>query len=159
MLLIVPFYMFSQKELAPTEDQSFIFGIIQASANSTIDQTKLFADAGRRGLPLDPGGGSRRSRSSSRTFGFGGMVTKPCDEREREHRGDPDGDVRMKTAAIPGIRVDPDHAAGAAGGGEGFPVDFAILSTAEPERLAEFAQSARRQGVRRAASSCSPTPI
>src|SRR5258706_1964897 len=41
--LIFPFYMFSQKELAPAEDQSFIFGIIQAAANSTIEQTRLFA--------------------------------------------------------------------------------------------------------------------
>src|SRR6202011_3349768 len=39
--LIIPFYMFSQKELAPPEDQNFLFGIIQAAANSTIDQTKL----------------------------------------------------------------------------------------------------------------------
>src|SRR5262249_4417605 len=42
LLLIFPFYMFSQRELAPNEDQSVIFGIIQASANSTIDQTELF---------------------------------------------------------------------------------------------------------------------
>jgi len=42
-LLIVPFYMFSQKELAPPEDQNFLFGIIQAPANSTIDQTRMFA--------------------------------------------------------------------------------------------------------------------
>src|SRR5258708_2888645 len=41
--LIFPFYMFSQKELAPAEDQGFLFGIIQAAANSTIDQTRLFA--------------------------------------------------------------------------------------------------------------------
>ncbi|HEX2061285.1 MAG TPA: efflux RND transporter permease subunit, partial [Thermoanaerobaculia bacterium] len=43
VLLIFPFYMFSQKELAPAEDQNFLFSIIQASANATIDQTKLFA--------------------------------------------------------------------------------------------------------------------
>ena len=42
VLLMVPFYMFSQRELAPNEDQSVVFGIIQAAANSTIDQTKLF---------------------------------------------------------------------------------------------------------------------
>src|SRR5581483_4029782 len=41
--LIVPFYMFSQKELAPAEDQNFVFGIIQAPPNATIDQTSLFA--------------------------------------------------------------------------------------------------------------------
>src|SRR2546422_197224 len=39
-LLTVPFYMFSQRELAPNEDQGFFFGFIQASANSTLDQTK-----------------------------------------------------------------------------------------------------------------------
>src|SRR5438445_2570288 len=41
-VLIVPFYLFSQRELAPSEDQGVVFGIVQAAANSTIDQTKLF---------------------------------------------------------------------------------------------------------------------
>ena len=39
---MVPFYMFSQRELAPAEDQGVVFGVIQASPNSTIDQTRLF---------------------------------------------------------------------------------------------------------------------
>ena len=43
-LLIVPFYMFSQQELAPAEDQGFFFGFVQASPNATLDQTKLFTD-------------------------------------------------------------------------------------------------------------------
>src|SRR5258708_19595859 len=34
--------MFSQRELAPAEDQGVVFGVVQASANSTLDQTKLF---------------------------------------------------------------------------------------------------------------------
>src|SRR5437588_256215 len=34
VLLIVPFYMFSQRELAPAEDQGVVFGVIQSSANS-----------------------------------------------------------------------------------------------------------------------------
>ena len=41
-LLIVPFYMFSQRELAPAEDQGVVFGVVQAAANSTVDQTTLF---------------------------------------------------------------------------------------------------------------------
>jgi len=40
--LIVPFYMFSQRELAPAEDQGWCFGIVQAAPNATIDQTKMF---------------------------------------------------------------------------------------------------------------------
>ncbi|HVP44606.1 MAG TPA: efflux RND transporter permease subunit, partial [Terriglobales bacterium] len=36
--LMVPFYMLSQKELAPREDQSVVFGVVQAAPNSTLDQ-------------------------------------------------------------------------------------------------------------------------
>src|SRR5260370_1684884 len=43
-ILIVPFYLFSQRELAPTEDQGVVFSIIQAAADSTLDQTKLFTN-------------------------------------------------------------------------------------------------------------------
>src|SRR5271169_5599203 len=42
--LMVPFYMFSQRELAPAEDQGVVFGVIQASPNSTIDQTRLYTN-------------------------------------------------------------------------------------------------------------------
>src|SRR5262249_40265337 len=45
LALIVPFYMFSQRELAPAEDQSVVFGVIQAAPNATLDQTKLFTSA------------------------------------------------------------------------------------------------------------------
>ena len=43
-VLMVPFYMFSQRELAPAEDQGVVFGVIQSSANATLDQTNLFTD-------------------------------------------------------------------------------------------------------------------
>jgi multidrug efflux pump len=33
--LMIPLYMFSQRELAPSEDQGVVFGVIQSSANST----------------------------------------------------------------------------------------------------------------------------
>jgi len=137
LLLIVPFYMFSQKELAPTEDQSFIFGIIQGSANSTIDQTKLFAsevDKVYRSIPENNG----TFQIIFPNFGFGGMVTKPWEERKRGI-AEIHMEASMKSAAIPGIRAIQIIPPALPGGGEGFPVDVAILSTAEPERLAEFA--------------------
>src|SRR6202140_1448503 len=40
-LLMVPFYMFSQRELAPGEDQGIVFSVLQSPANSTLDQTKI----------------------------------------------------------------------------------------------------------------------
>ncbi len=134
--LIVPFYMFSQKELAPMEDQSFLFCFIQAPANSTIDQTKLFASEVEkvyRSLPE----ASSTFRVVFPTFGFGGLVTKPWDERKRDVQ-QIQMEASAKSAQIAGIRaiqlVPPSLP-----GGEGFPVDMAIVSTAEPERLAEFA--------------------
>jgi multidrug efflux pump len=41
-VLMVPFYMFSMRELAPAEDQGVVFGVIQSAPNATIDQTNLF---------------------------------------------------------------------------------------------------------------------
>jgi len=35
-------FMFSPKELAPSEDQGVIFGIISFSANATADQKSFF---------------------------------------------------------------------------------------------------------------------
>jgi len=134
--LIVPFYMFSQKELAPMEDQSFMFAIIQSSANSTIDQTKLFAsqlEKVYRSLPEY----DAAFQVIFPTGGFGGLVAKPHNQRERSI-----ADLQMaaskESAKIPGIRV-IQLVPPSLPGNQGFPVDLAILSTAEPARLAEFA--------------------
>ena len=42
-LLWFPFVMFSEKEDAPKEDQGVVFGVVQTSPNSTLDQNVLFA--------------------------------------------------------------------------------------------------------------------
>jgi multidrug efflux pump len=41
-------FMMSAKELAPAEDQGVIFGIIDASANATLDQTSRDAAAANK---------------------------------------------------------------------------------------------------------------
>jgi len=136
VLLIFPFYMFSQKELAPAEDQNFLFCIIQAAANSTIDQTKLFAGEVEKVFDSFP----ERKATFQVIFptgGFGGMVTKPYSQR---HRKTSELVVAAQAGAskIPGIRV-IELLPPSLPGNQGFPVDMAIVSTAEPARLAEFA--------------------
>ena len=79
-LLTIPFYMFSQRELAPAEDQGVVFGYIQASANSTLDQTKLYASQIHDVYKSFPESGSIFQLISP-TGGFGGMVTKPWSQR------------------------------------------------------------------------------
>ena len=135
-LLIVPFYMFSQRELAPKEDQSVVFGIIQAAPNATLDQTKLFstqvADV-YRSFPES----ESIFQLTNPTGGFGGMVTKPWSERKKS-TSQLQVESAMKLGQIPGVRVISLLPPPLPGGGS-FPVDFVIASTAEPQQLAEFA--------------------
>src|SRR3989441_814624 len=82
VVLIVPFYMFSQRELAPAEDQGVVFGVIQSSANATIDQTNLFTQQVHdvyRAIPET----ASIFQITGPTGGFGGMVTKSWSERKK----------------------------------------------------------------------------
>src|SRR5262249_53678455 len=81
-LLMVPFYLFSAKELAPNEDQSVVFGVIQAAPNATLDQTKLFAQQVYDVYHAFPESQSV-FQITSPGGGFGGMVTKPWNQREK----------------------------------------------------------------------------
>src|SRR5207244_2421911 len=138
VLLIFPFYMFSQKELAPAEDQNFMFGIMQAPANATIDQTELFAKEVEKVFMSTP---EHRAvfQIVFPSFGFGGMVTAPFHER---HRGIQEIylDISKKASQIAGVRFIPLVPPSLPGSGEGFPVQLLIVSTEEPARIAEFAQ-------------------
>jgi multidrug efflux pump len=135
-VLMVPFYMFSMRELAPSEDQGVVFSIIQTAPNATIDQTRLFGTQIHdvyRSFPeavsifqlMFPNGG------------FGGMVTKPWSERDKTA-----DQLLMESTGplsqIPGIRVFPLVPPSLPGGGD-FPVDFVITSSAEPRQLGEIA--------------------
>ena len=82
VVLAAPFYMFSQQELAPAEDQGVVFSIVQASANATIDQTKLFAQEIHdvyRAIPET----ASIFQITLPNGGFGGMVTKPWSARTK----------------------------------------------------------------------------
>ena len=134
--LIVPFYLFSSRELAPAEDQGVVFGIVQANANATIDQTMLFTkkiDEVFLGFPET----DATFQITFPTGGFGGMVTKPWSERERTS-AELQVEAAAKLSQIPGVRIIPLTPPALPGGGD-FPVDFVIASTAEPERLIELA--------------------
>jgi multidrug efflux pump len=135
-LLMVPFYMFSQQELAPNEDQGVVFSVLQTSANSTLDQTKMFAEQVAdvyRALPE----AASIFQLTFPTGGFGGFVTKPWSERSKTT-----SQLLMEIAGplsqIPGIRAIPLTPPSLPGGGD-FPVDLVIASAAEPEQLREFA--------------------
>jgi multidrug efflux pump len=116
VVLIVPFYMFSQQELAPVEDQGVVFGIVQASANSTLDQTKIFTSQVYDVYRAFPETEST-FQITGPTGGFSGLVTKPWSERTRTTE-----ELLLaasgKLAGIPGVRVIPMTPAPLPGGGD-----------------------------------------
>src|SRR5216683_164099 len=136
-LLTVPFYMFSQRELAPNEDQGFFFGFIQASPNATLDQTKLFTDQIYDVYKSFPESASI-FQITFPNGGFGGMVTKPWSERTKTTQ-----QLMMESMAplskIAGVRVIPQAPPPLPGGGN-FPVDLVIASAAEPKELSDLAE-------------------
>jgi multidrug efflux pump len=135
-LLMIPFYMFSQKELAPAEDQGIVFSIIQSSANSTLDQTNLFTKQVYDVFHSIPESESI-FQITQPTGGFGGMVTKPWSERKKTAQ-QLLVEASGKLSKIPGIRVIPLTPPALPGGGS-FPVDFVIQSSAEPQQMSELA--------------------
>jgi multidrug efflux pump len=128
---------FAAKELAPTEDQGVIFGIITAPANATIDDTIRYADAAGKIFQDIPD-----TRFTFQiTFpdqGFGGMVLKPWGVRKTPTAAYLP-EVQAKLGAIPGIQMFPVMPS-ALPGGDNFPVSFVIASTADPERILDFAK-------------------
>jgi multidrug efflux pump len=136
LLLAIPFYLFSMKELAPQEDQGVVFGIIQASPNSTLDQTNLYTKQIHDIYRAMPETGSI-FQITSPTGGFGGMVTKPWSQRKKTAQ-----QLMLESmgplSQVPGIRVIPTTPPPLPGGGD-FPVDLVIATPGEPKQLEEIA--------------------
>ncbi|MFO7706632.1 MAG: efflux RND transporter permease subunit, partial [Desulfobacterales bacterium] len=147
-LLAVLMFSMSPRELAPTEDQGVVFGILDASANSTLDQTRVYAaevDRIYRSLPET----DFTFQVTQPSSGFAGMVVKPWDQRERSvFRILPE--LQEKLRSIPGARIFPVLPPALPGGGQ-FPVEFVLASTVETDQILEFAQQlqikAQRSGL------------
>ena len=135
MFAVIP--KFGTKELAPKEDQGVIFGIITAPANATIDDTIRYADAAGKVFQEIPD----TRFTFQLTFpdnGFGGMVLKPWGVRKTPTKAYLP-EIQAKLGAIPGIQMFPIMPS-ALPGADNFPVSFVITSTADQERILEFAK-------------------
>jgi len=135
-LLCLPMFKLSPSELAPTEDQGVIFGIIEAPANATIDQTLVYANAVNE-IFLSIPETSHTFQLTQPSSGFAGMATRPWGDRERSVF-EILPEVRAKLNAIPGIRIMPVTPPSLPGGGQ-FPVEFIVAGTAETSSILEFA--------------------
>ena len=125
------------KELAPKEDQGFMFGIMTAPANATIDDTIRYAEATEKVFRDIPD--TRFTfQVTQPSFGFSGMVLKPWGTRKTPTKVYYPM-VQQKLAAIPAIQmfpVMPDPLPGS----ENFGISFIIASTASHERILELSR-------------------
>jgi len=135
--LAVPMFTMSAKELAPMEDQGVIFGILDASADSTLDQTSVYAAAANR-VFLDVPESRFTFQVTFPSSGFSGLVVAPWDQRERTV-AEILPEVQAGLAAIPGIQMFPVTPPALPGGGD-FPVEFILASTAPQEEILDFAR-------------------
>ena len=137
MFCLPLFYMFSMKELAPAEDQGIVFGIVQASPNSSLDQTVRYSAELSKVFRTFP--------EHANTFqlinpasGFSGMLLKPWSERSRTAK-EIEQEAWGKFSTVPGIRMivtTPPPLPG----GSNFPVEFVISSTNSPTEIDGYAQ-------------------
>ncbi|MDA8412545.1 MAG: efflux RND transporter permease subunit, partial [Desulfobacteraceae bacterium] len=143
-LLTIPMFTMSAKELAPSEDQGVIFGILDASANSTLDQNSHYAAAVNKAFMSVP----ETEFTFQITFpssGFGGMVLKPWEERKRNvFQIMPE--IQQKLSKVPGIQIFPVTPPALPGGGQ-FPVEFILASTADTGQILEFAHKLQQKAM------------
>jgi multidrug efflux pump len=135
-LLCVPLYLNSKQELAPMEDQGIIFGIVDAPANASINQSSHYGKIVNKAFMAVP----ETEFTFQITFptgGFGGMVLKPWDERERSVF-EVLPEVQKSLSEISGARILPITPQALPGGGQ-FPVEFVIASTADAKEVYDYA--------------------
>jgi multidrug efflux pump len=143
---VLALLMFTQapKELAPTEDQGVIFGIVNTPANSTIEQVTRSTRVVNEDLQTIP----ETQFTFQITFptgGFWGDGLKPWDERQRS-AAQILSEVQGMMAAIPGIQTFAILPPALPGGGT-FPVEFIIASTAENAEILDFARKIQEKAA------------
>ncbi|GIX49843.1 MAG: acriflavine resistance protein B [Limisphaera sp.] len=143
-LLVIPMYQMAPKELAPAEDQNVVFGIVEAPADATVEQTTFYTELLNQELLKVP----EALQTFQITFGdngFSGLVLKPWSQRERTVF-EVVPEVQQAVNRIPGIRTMVVTPPPLPGGGS-FPVEFVIGSTAEPEEILRFAEELQRRAA------------
>ncbi len=149
-LVMVPMFYFAWngKELAPTEDQGVVFGILEGPADATIEATSFYADEVFKKFSSVP----EYDHAFQLTFsdsGFGGIVTKPWAERKRTTM-ELQPLMQGAVSQIPGVRMFMVTPPALPGGGQ-FPIEFVVSATAEPADIMTFvtalAQKAATNGM------------
>ncbi len=143
-LLAVAMYTQSPGELAPTEDQGVVFGILETPSNSTLEFTGAASDAANE-IFLSTPEAAYTFQLTNPGGGFGGVVLKPWSQRDR-HVFEVQAELQARLERLPSINLLPIVPPPLPGGGQ-FPVELVIASTAEPDQILEIAQQLQLEAM------------
>jgi len=144
-LLTIPMFKMAwqAKETAPMEDQSIIFGVVETPPDATIEQVSFYTDEAGRAFAKIPEL-VQIFQITMPDFGMGGVVVKPRGERKRTvFQMVPE--VQAMVSKIPGVRMLMVTPPPLPTGGENFPVNLILSSTAEPDEILKFAQQLQQK--------------
>jgi multidrug efflux pump len=147
-LLVVPFYMFSATELAPVEDQSGIFLIIESPPDASLEYTNAYMDDVIEKVRASVPGLEYVWQVINPTGGFGGIELVDFEDREQSVK-EMLPDVTALLADITGLRVFPSLSSSLPSAGQS-DVELVVRSTDSYENMANYAQqlvqAAQRSG-------------
>ncbi len=135
-LLLGPFFMFAQKELAPKEDQGVLMTILQGSPTATIEQTLMYTEKVQEIYESQPEYDTS-FQITMPNMGFGGMLLKPWSQRSRSVM-EIEAALQAEAAKITGANAILNTPDALPAGGQ-FPIEFVIRSTDDHSEMIEFA--------------------
>ncbi len=135
-LSVIPLYVFSQKELAPNEDQGVVFTSLDVPANASLERVTASSDAIGRVFQSEPEF-DHSFQVSYPNGGFGGMLAVPWDDRKRTIFPIQEELNAKMAREVPGVRApmflpQPLPSAGL------FPVELVVSSTESYENIMRF---------------------
>jgi multidrug efflux pump len=136
-LLIAPLFLFSNKELAPVEDESSINIIVEAPANSSLSYTNYYMDKVIDLVSQTPGY-IMSWQIVTPNGGFGGLNFVDYDEREKSVQ-QMQPELFAKLSGITGLKVLPILSAALPTAGN-FDVELVVQSDDDYLKMQAFAQ-------------------
>lgn len=135
-LLVLPFFTFAQKELAPKEDQGVVFSILLPSPTATIDQNVIYS-AQVQDMFMKVPEYENSFQITAANFGFSGIILKPWSERTRTAL-QIEQSLQGPASAVAGINAivttpDPLPSGGS------MPIEFVLRSTDDHKEMVEYA--------------------
>jgi multidrug efflux pump len=145
IVLVGAMFAMAPRELAPTEDQGVVMGIVNTPSNSTLEQLVPNTKAVNRSLMEMPES-AFTFQITQPTGGFWGVGLKPWTERDRT-AAEVLREVQGRLAVIPGIQTFAILPPALPGGGN-FPVEIVLASTAETQEILGFAQQLQEKAAK-----------